>query len=72
MNGGFGLLLDGSEEAENKAKSMLHWDVNNGVRKYFYLTAPQNFDFFLHFFFYRFPEDLGREMPTRLRQSSVP
>ena len=33
INGGFGLLLDGSEEAENKLNSMLHWDVNNGVAR---------------------------------------
>lgn len=31
INGGFGLLLDGSEDAERRARSMLHWDVNNGV-----------------------------------------
>lgn len=31
VNGGFGLLLDGSDDASRKAASMLHWDVNNGV-----------------------------------------
>lgn len=31
MNGGFGLVLDGSEEAGKKAKLMLNWDVSNGV-----------------------------------------
>ena len=31
INGGFGLLLDGTAEAEEKLSSMLHWDVNNGV-----------------------------------------
>jgi len=31
MNGGFGLVLDGSDEAEHHAKSLLSWDVNNGV-----------------------------------------
>ena len=31
MNGGFGLVLDGSDAAGQRAKSMLHWDVNNGV-----------------------------------------
>merc|ERR1712038_1252157 len=31
MNGGFGLLLDGSNEAHDRAKLMLGWDVNNGV-----------------------------------------
>ena len=31
INGGFGLVLDGSEQASNNAKSMLAWDVSNGV-----------------------------------------
>jgi len=31
MNGGFGMVLDGSEEAGESAVSMLHWDVSNGV-----------------------------------------
>lgn len=33
MNGGFGMLLDGSKEAEVRLQSMLHWDVNNGVAR---------------------------------------
>jgi urocanate hydratase len=33
MNGGFGMLLDGSDECEAKLQSMLHWDVNNGVAR---------------------------------------
>ncbi|XP_046840501.1 urocanate hydratase-like [Xenia sp. Carnegie-2017] len=33
INGGFGLVLDGSEEAENRAKMMLSWDVSNGVAR---------------------------------------
>lgn len=33
MNGGFGLLLDGSPEAERRLKSMLFWDVNNGIAR---------------------------------------
>ena len=33
MNGGFGLVLDGSEEAENNLRSMLFWDVNNGIAR---------------------------------------
>lgn len=31
INGGFGLVLDGTQEAEQKAKMMLSWDVSNGV-----------------------------------------
>ena len=33
INGGFGMLLDGSPDAERKLKSMLHWDVNNGIAR---------------------------------------
>ena len=33
INGGFGMLLDGSAEAESKLTSMLHWDVNNGIAR---------------------------------------
>jgi len=33
VNGGFGMLLDGSAEAEQKLTSMLHWDVNNGIAR---------------------------------------
>ena len=33
MNGGFGMLIDGSDEAAQKIESMLHWDVNNGVAR---------------------------------------
>ena len=33
INGGFGMLLDGSEEAERRLKNMLYWDVNNGIAR---------------------------------------
>ena len=33
INGGFGMLLDGSPESERRLQSMLHWDVNNGVAR---------------------------------------
>jgi len=33
MNGGFGLVLDGSIEQGRKAESMLGWDVSNGVAR---------------------------------------
>jgi len=32
-NGGFGMLLDGSQDAERKLKSMLFFDVNNGIAR---------------------------------------
>ena len=33
INGGFGMLLDGSEDADRRLKMMLHWDVNNGIAR---------------------------------------
>ena len=33
INGGFGMVLDGSKEAENKLRMMLNWDVNNGIAR---------------------------------------
>ena len=33
MNGGFGMVLDGSREADRRLKSMLFWDVNNGISR---------------------------------------
>ncbi len=33
INGGFGMVLDGSREAENKLRMMIHWDVNNGIAR---------------------------------------
>ncbi|MCI0751242.1 MAG: urocanate hydratase [Flammeovirgaceae bacterium] len=33
INGGFGMLLDGSDEAERKLKNMLHFDVYNGIAR---------------------------------------
>ena len=33
INGGFGMLLDGSKAATKRLKSMLFWDVNNGISR---------------------------------------
>ena len=33
VNGGFGMVLDGSSEADVRLKRMLHWDVNNGISR---------------------------------------
>jgi len=33
INGGFGLVLDGSEDADRRLKQMLFWDVNNGIAR---------------------------------------
>ncbi|REE08103.1 urocanate hydratase [Winogradskyella pacifica] len=33
INGGFGMVLDGTKEASKKLKQMLFWDVNNGISR---------------------------------------
>nr|WP_319401502.1 urocanate hydratase [uncultured Carboxylicivirga sp.] len=33
INGGFGMILDGSKEAKRRLQSMLFWDVNNGISR---------------------------------------
>ncbi len=33
INGGFGMVIDGTKEAENRLESMLFWDVNNGIAR---------------------------------------
>jgi urocanate hydratase len=33
INGGFGMVLDGTPETEKKLRMMLHWDVNNGIAR---------------------------------------
>ncbi len=33
INGGFGMLIDGTEASERRLKMMLHWDVNNGIAR---------------------------------------
>ena len=33
INGGFGMVLDGSTDADRRLRMMLHWDVNNGIAR---------------------------------------
>ena len=33
INGGFGMVIDGSEESERHIRQMLLWDVNNGIAR---------------------------------------
>jgi len=33
INGGFGMLLDGTEDADRRLRNMLYWDVNNGISR---------------------------------------
>ena len=32
-NGGFGMVLDGSEAVDRRIQQMIHWDVNNGIAR---------------------------------------
>lgn len=33
INGGFGMMLDGTDDSDRRLKSMLFWDVNNGISR---------------------------------------
>lgn len=33
INGGFGMVIDGSEQSDANIRMMLHWDVNNGISR---------------------------------------
>ena len=33
INGGFGMVIDGSPEADRRIRNMLFWDVNNGIAR---------------------------------------
>ena len=33
INGGFGMVIDGSKDAQRRLESMLYWDVNNGIAR---------------------------------------
>ena len=33
INGGFGMVLDGSDDAQRRLENMLFWDVNNGIAR---------------------------------------
>jgi urocanate hydratase len=40
INGGFGMVIDGSTDSDRRLKSMLHWDVNNGVARRAWARNP--------------------------------
>ncbi len=40
INGGFGMLLDGTDDASRKLKSMLYFDVNNGIARRAWARNP--------------------------------
>ncbi len=39
-NGGFGLVLDGTDDADRRLSSMLFWDVNNGIARRAWARNP--------------------------------
>ncbi|MHC5201845.1 urocanate hydratase [Myroides sp. LJL119] len=41
INGGFGMLLDGTKEADKRLESMLFWDVNNGIARRSWARNPE-------------------------------
>jgi len=42
INGGFGLLLDGSDDAHRRLTQMLFWDVNNGISRRSWARNPES------------------------------
>ena len=40
MNGGFGMVLDGSKDADRRLHAMLFWDVNNGIARRAWARNP--------------------------------
>ena len=40
INGGFGMLLDGTMNAERRLRNMLHFDVNNGIARRAWARNP--------------------------------
>ena len=40
INGGFGMVLDGSTDSDRRLKAMLHWDVNNGIARRAWARNP--------------------------------
>ncbi len=44
INGGFGMLIDGSEKSEKNIESMLFWDVNNGIARRNWARNPGAID----------------------------
>jgi urocanate hydratase len=40
INGGFGIVADGSADAARRIRSMVHWDVNNGIARRAWARSP--------------------------------
>ncbi|ANM31792.1 urocanate hydratase [Acidobacteria bacterium Mor1] len=41
MNGGFGMLVDGSDDADRRIRDMIAWDVNNGIARRAWAGNPE-------------------------------
>jgi urocanate hydratase len=41
INGGFGMVLDGSEDTDRRLQNMLYWDVNNGIARRSWARNPE-------------------------------
>lgn len=41
INGGFGMVIDGSDQSDYNIRSMLHWDVNNGIARRSWARNPE-------------------------------
>ena len=41
VNGGFGMVIDGSDNSDENIKSMLSWDVNNGIARRAWAQNPE-------------------------------
>ncbi len=64
INGGFGLVLDGSGDAERRARMMLGWDVSNGSYPYLIFMYPR-------FLIQEWHEGRGHVTPTQNSQSNA-
>jgi urocanate hydratase len=40
MNGGFGMVIDGSDTSDRRIREMIHWDVNNGIARRAWARNP--------------------------------
>lgn len=75
INGGFGLVLDGSEDAGQRAKLMLNWDVSNGVSIFicvFIYTLIILLYINTDVYIIRWHGDAGLAMLMLMRQFNVP
>ncbi len=48
INGGFGLVLDGSDDADRRLEAMLFWDVNNGIARRAWARNPNALEAIKH------------------------